>query len=258
MIKAAAGAAPRDRAKTGRPVLSSPSSTFEVVRMLPASQAYALLGHGTERPGKATRKRSAAGKGAAQTFVVLSGPAAEARKFEQLLSRVMARANEAGVDAVIKALENAPATADVPASETVRREAWQDTEAARWQEIRADWLRQHPALPAAEIARLASSDTVNPSALLNGWVAAKRVFAVKEGARRLYPVFQIGPDGQPRPEFRILLTALDGRLDGWPLAIWLTRPNAEFENWKTPLEMIERDPQAVAAAALHEVQEAVF
>jgi hypothetical protein len=89
-------------------------------------------------------------------------------------------------------------------------------------------------------------------------VDAKRVFGLQQGRQRLYPAFQIGHDGQPKPAFRKLLTALDGRLDGWPLAIWLTRPNAEFEDWKTPLDVIERDPEAVIAAARVELQEASY
>ncbi|MFC7737658.1 hypothetical protein ACFQX4_17875 [Roseomonas sp. GCM10028921] len=111
-------------------------------------------------------------------------------------------------------------------------------------------------MSAAEVAKLIGSDTGNPSALLKGWVDAKRVFSVQDGKRRLYPEFQIGPDGQPKPGFRDLLTALDGKLAGWPLAIWLTRPNAEFDDWATPLDVIERDPAAVVAAAQHDTTEA--
>jgi hypothetical protein len=42
------------------------------------------------------------------------------------------------------------------------------------------------------------------------------------------------------------------------LAIWLTKPNAEFDGWKAPLEVIERDPEAVIAAVRHEVAEASY
>ncbi len=41
---------------------------------------------------------------------------------------------------------------------------------------------------------------------------------------------------------------------GWPF--WLTKPNAEFDGWKAPLEVIERDPEAVVAAARHEMADA--
>lgn len=78
------------------------------------------------------------------------------------------------------------------------------------------------------------------------------------GAKRLYPAFQIGQDGQPKEAFRSLLAALDGELVGWRLAIWLTKPNAEFDRWKAPLEVIKRDPEAVVAAARHEMAEASY
>lgn len=224
----------RGRAGGRRPVRKGGEGAFQVVPSLPASEVRAAS------PGS--------------SFVVLSAPRGKAATFRRLLDRVVEEANAAGVEAVWRALDRVePATAGATA-----REAWRETEAARWAEIRAEWLKRHPALTAAEVARLAGSSTVNPSALLNGWVEAKRVFAVTQGRQRLYPAFQIGRDGQPKEAFRRLLTALDGTLDGWPLAIWLTRPNAEFDGWATPLDYMERDPDAVVRAARLEAQEASY
>lgn len=141
---------------------------------------------------------------------------------------------------------------------TAAHEPWRRVEAARWAEIRAEWLRQHPTLTAAELAQRAGRHLVNPSAFLKSWVKAKRVFALAQGQRRLYPMFQFGADGQPKEAYRLLLTELGGTLDGWALAIWLTRPNAEFEGWATPLAVIAHDPDAVVRAARFERQAASF
>ena len=185
-------------------------------------------------------------------FFLIEAPEKEAAGFQRMIKRVVRVANVESPAAVERALDTA--THATPAAEPVV-ETWRETEAARWAEIREEWLRQHPALTAAAIAKLIGSGTVNPSALVKGWVDAKRVFGMQHGKQRLYPEFQIGKDGQPKPAFRVLLTALDGKLEGWPLAIWLTRPNAEFDNWETPLDVIERNPDAVVAAARHEVAE---
>ncbi len=188
-------------------------------------------------------------------FFVVEAPEKEAAGFQRMIMRVVRVANVESPAAVERALDNA--THAAPAAEPVV-EIWRETEAARWAEIREEWLRKHPALTAAAIAKLVGSETVNPSALVKGWVDAKRVFSVQHGKQRLYPEFQIGQDGQPKPNFRVLLTALDGKLEGWPLAIWLTRPNAEFDDWKAPLDVIEHNPDAVVAAARHEMTEPFY
>lgn len=260
--KGNAGSVERGASAGRRVVGKGAGGAFRVVSSLPVSGVPA-----TAIQGKAgrTAKRTEAGSGPAlargagpgSSLVVLSAPKSEAAGFRRLLGRVVEEANVSGVEAVWRALERVePQSA--PAAGTAAREAWRETEAARWAEIRAEWLRKHPALTAAEVASLAGSGTVNPSALLNGWVEAKRVFGLTQGRRRLYPAFQIGRDGQPKAGFRTLLAALDGELDGWPLAVWLTKPNAEFGGWATPLDVIGRDPEAVAEAARLELQEASY
>jgi hypothetical protein len=240
--KGRAGSVERGASGGRRVVGKGAGGAFQVVSSLPAPG------------GRGVAIQDEAGS----SLVVLSAPKSEAAGFRRLLGRVVEEANAAGVEAVWRVLERVEPRSAPAAGTTAAREAWRETEAARWAEIRAEWLRKHPALTAAEVAELAGSGTVNPSALLNGWVEAKRVFGLTQGRRRLYPAFQIGRDGQPKEGFRTLLAALDGELDGWPLAIWLTKPNAEFGGWATPLDVIERDPEAVAEAARLEVQEASY
>jgi hypothetical protein len=235
---------------------------FQVVSSLPAS-AFRDAVIRRRKAARRTKQTLAAADPASvravspgSSFVVLSAPRGKAVTFRRLLDRVVEEANAAGTEAVWRALDRVEPQ-PVPA-DAATREAWRETEAARWAEIRAEWLKRYPVLTAAEMARLAGSSTVNPSALLNGWVEAKRVFGLTQGRQLLYPAFQIGRDGQPKKAFRRLLTALEGKLAGWPLAIWLTRPNAAFDGWATPLDLIERDPEAVVKAAQLEVQEASY
>lgn len=142
-------------------------------------------------------------------------------------------------------------------------EDWRKTEAAKWVEIRKEWLAEYRAVPAEEIARLACCPAADAERLLKGWEAADRVFAIQDGPERLYPVFQLGEDGQPRPEFQPLLVAVHGRMEGWELAMWLTTPNGEFERpdqqgWATPLEVIGQNLEAVIATADYDTTTASY
>jgi hypothetical protein len=241
----------------GRAAGRAERDSFQIISPVSASDVRGLLIHGKTARGRQRTRMPAGGMwvreiGAGSSYVVLSAPKAKAARFKRLLGRVVEEVNSVGLDAVWQALERVELPSTM--TDSAPQEPWRDTEAARWAEIRAAWLKQHPALTAAEIAKIAGSSTVNPSALLNGWIEAKRAFGVTQGRTRLYPAFQIGPDGQPKEQFRRVLMAFEGKLDGWPLAIWLTKPNTELEGWATPLDVIERDPEAVAAAARIEAQ----
>jgi hypothetical protein len=258
VIKSSAGTVEQGTPAGRRVAQREEEGAFKVVSSLQASEVRDVVTQGRAP----RRQRAAAGTAAVRgvspdsSFVVLSAPKARAAKFRRLLGRVVEEVNTAGLEAVWRALEQVEPQSSP--TQAIASEAWRETEAARWAEIRAEWLKRHPALTAAEVARLAGSSTVNPSALLNGWVEARRVFGLTQGRQRLYPAFQVGRDGQPKEAFRTLLTALGGRLDSWPLAIWLTKPNAEFDGWATPLDVIERDPEAVANAARVEMREASY
>ncbi len=220
------------------------------------SKADSLKAGGTRKAGV---RDKAPGRGTPLALIRRGGPEGAITQrlkpeYSRVIQQAVAAAERFGPEAVERTLDQlqqippeAGISDNLPASVT-----------ERWAEIRKDWLRRHRSLTAAEIAALVGSETANPSALLNGWVSAKRVFFVQDGAKRLYPEFQLGPSGQPKEVFRSLITALQGKRDGWHLAIWLTKPNPEFGHWQTPLEMLDRDPEAVVAAAKREAQEAVL
>lgn len=109
------------------------------------------------------------------SLLLVAAPKEKAADFRRLLGRVVEAANACGLEAVERALEGTGREAS-PAQPVV--ETWRETEAAHWAEIREAWLRSHPLLTAAEIARLVGSTTKNPSALLTGWVEARRVFGL--------------------------------------------------------------------------------
>ncbi len=132
---------------------------------------------------------------------------------------------------------------------------WEQTEARRWAALRKKWLRIYRTYTAAELASIAGDTSRPASAIVRKWQDEKRIFAVQQGRRRLYPAFQIGDDGQPEEIFRQVLEILGGKLSGWALAIWLTSPNSQLAHWAKPLDVIDRAPGDVLAAAAYEALE---
>lgn len=137
----------------------------------------------------------------------------------------------------------------------VRREAHQ------WAAMRQKWLAEHPSLPIEEFARHAGIPGPDPISVVRRWQDEQRVFAVFQDGVELYPAFLLAPDGQPRPAFHPVIKILREEPDGyrgWMLATWLTRPSAEFADWQTPLEMIDRDLEGVIKAAKRAREEIVY
>jgi hypothetical protein len=74
-----------------------------------------------------------------------------------------------------------------------------------------------------QIADLAGSAASNRSATASRWLAAGKIFAVNHRGARLFPNFQFGTDGHPRPVIAKVLEVFEPYgLDGWESALWFT------------------------------------
>ena len=104
-------------------------------------------------------------------------------------------------------------------------------------DLRARFMREVPLLPATDIAR--------------SWKAHRRVFSVAWGDVEQFPLFQFAM-GEPIAAMRDLLTFFSG-LSEWQIALWFFAPNAWLEN-APPMDVLQRDPEAVIAAARHAVE----
>ena len=134
---------------------------------------------------------------------------------------------------------------------------WRAREAENWKRLQAEFFQEHTSVTAPELADLTNSQAANRSARAHDWAKAGKVFSVSDGTVERYPVFQLR-DGSPHPVIAQVLKALGGKLTPWQTAMWLTTPNAEFADWRTPLDRLDAEPEAVVAAALREVEEVVF
>ena len=65
----------------------------------------------------------------------------------------------------------------------------------------------------------------------------------------MIPAFQFDESGEPRPELRPMLSALqEGGLEGWSLWTWLTRPTS-FLSGGVPEEVARTNPKRALRAA---------
>lgn len=162
------------------------------------------------------------------------------RPFGQLVTSLLRawRGEEERSQDVISALlpSTIPSTA---AAEQLRRNA----------EARGSFLADFPALPAAELARLAGIKWSNPAAWASRLQKEGRLFSVDYGRRQLFPTFQFDSDWQPREGVAAVLAQLhDAGLQRWSVALWWTAANGWLDGAR-PVDLLEEKPEQVIAAA---------
>ena len=116
-------------------------------------------------------------------------------------------------------------------------------------EARSRFLEEFPALPAAEVARLAGITWANPAAWPSRLQKERKVFSVEYGRRQLFPAFQFDSDWQPREAVaKVLAQLANGGLQGWSIALWFTAANGWLEGGR-PVDLLDEKPEQVIAAA---------
>ena len=106
-----------------------------------------------------------------------------------------------------------------------------------------------------QVADLAGSTASNRSATASRWLAARRIFAVNHRGARLYPSFEFGTDGRPRPVIARVLEAFEPYgLDGWEIALWFTTASGWLDD-NRPVDLLTREPDQVVDAARQTFEE---
>ncbi len=121
--------------------------------------------------------------------------------------------------------------------------------AQRSAEARLELVREWGAWSAAEVADRAGSTAGNRSALASAWRTTGRALAVEWHGKTVFPAFQFGADGQPRPVISAALAHLRrAGLSDWQAALWFTSPTGWLDD-RRPIDLLDDDPAAVEAAA---------
>ncbi len=121
-------------------------------------------------------------------------------------------------------------------------------QARRNAEFRADFLERYEVLDAGQVHRLYGSKADNTAALAARWRNAGKIFAVEHQGRFFYPAFQFDGAGRPKLVVADVLHAL-GKRGPWQIASWFTAPNGWLPDDRSPVEVMDTDADAVAAAA---------
>lgn len=102
-----------------------------------------------------------------------------------------------------------------------------------------------------KVAKEAGSTARNRSATASRWLSEKRIVAVDHRGTKLYPGFQFGEDGRPRPVVKRVLELFEPYgLDGWETALWFTTATGWLDD-KRPVDLLTRSPDDVVEAARH-------
>jgi hypothetical protein len=128
-------------------------------------------------------------------------------------------------------------------------------QAQRNAEARQELIEEFGLRDSDQVAELAGSAASNRSATASRWLAARRIFAVNHLGAKLYPNFQFGTDGRPRPVIAGVLEAFEPYgLDGWEIALWFTTASGWLDD-KRPVDLLTREPDQVVDTARHTFEE---
>jgi hypothetical protein len=118
-------------------------------------------------------------------------------------------------------------------------------------------FREFGALTSTDIGELAGTKATNRAALAHRWKADGRIFSVPHQSGNVFPGFQFSGEGQPLPAIADVIEILGDRFAAWELALWFTTPNG-WLGGRRPVDLLERDPDRVSAAANHAAEALVF
>lgn len=131
-------------------------------------------------------------------------------------------------------------------------------QALRNAEARQELIEEFGLYDSDQVAEAAGSAATNRSATASRWLAARRIFTVNHHGARLYPSFQFGTDGHPRPVIASVLEVFEPYgLDGWETALWFTTASGWLDDQR-PVDLLTREPEEVVEAARHTFDEAVI
>ena len=121
-------------------------------------------------------------------------------------------------------------------------------QACRNVEFRAEFLKRYDALDAGQVGGRLHSKAGDTTDSAQAWRNDGKIFGVERQGRVLYPAFQFGGDGRPKPVVADVLRAL-GKRGPWQIASWFATPNGWLSDDRRPVDVMDTDPEAVVNAA---------
>ena len=121
-------------------------------------------------------------------------------------------------------------------------------------QARAEVIGEFGLLDSREVHRLTGGTAANMAAKASRLKAAGRLFTVTHEGKKLYPGFQFGADGQPKPAMaRVLEVMKPWAGHGWQIAVWFITPNGWLDRQR-PVDLLDTDPEVIVAAARRDIE----
>jgi hypothetical protein len=168
----------------------------------------------------------------------------------QALARLLLKTSVARKERVEALIEAMLPRVEIPSPVAV-------LQARRNAEAREAMIQEFGVLSSTGVAELAGSQAKNRAALANRWKQEGRLFSVQHHGATVFPGFQLDAAGRPLPVIAEVIARLGSRGSEWELALWFVSETG-WLGGRRPVDLLERDPQAVAEAASREAAELVF
>jgi hypothetical protein len=177
-------------------------------------------------------------------FVLAVGAREELRPAIARAIEAVVEAANAGLEVHAEALVQGLLEPEAPSAAALE-------EARRQATLRTRLVRDFGAYTGPDLANMAGSGAANRFQVAHRWKKEGRIFGVPYQGDTVYLAFQFGSDGRPLPVVREVLRGLDG-WPPWDVAGWFVFRNRRLEQ-RRPADLLERDPDAVVAAARAEM-----
>jgi hypothetical protein len=175
---------------------------------------------------------------ASQVLLVVGGHDLTTRVAD--FTRVLA-ATDLQNERLVDAMFTLPSTASSAAATQQQRNA----------EVREELANEFELRDSEQVAKDSGSRARNRSATASRWLAEKRIVAVDHRGAKLFPGFQFGPDGKPRPVIKRVLEQFEPYgLTGWEIALWFTTATGWLDD-KRPVDLLTKSPDEIVDAARH-------
>ncbi len=166
------------------------------------------------------------------------------------LARLLLKASAARKERVESLIEAMVPRVQVPSPVAV-------LQARRNAEAREALVQEFGVLTSTGVAELAGSQAKNRAALANRWKQERRIFSVQHQGATVFPGYQFDTAGRPRPVIAEVVDRLGSQSSEWELALWFVAETGWLSG-RRPVDLLDRDPRAVAEAASREAAELVF
>jgi hypothetical protein len=117
-------------------------------------------------------------------------------------------------------------------------------------------MERYPCLNSREVAEFSHSKSNNKYSIASDWLRRGKIFSVHSLGKNCYPAFQF-QHGRPKPIIAKILIHLKKSKTPWAIFAFFVEPDHWSCRGKSPVDILDIEPEAVIEAARHAVVEVI-